>query len=308
MSGLLHENFVNSRSKFKTFEKIEKGLPILIDADPALFSFNEADTFHINDDELLDMYFGKRDKFYVGFKHTFTTNTFLKKIRILPDVAYYFEKVTEQNNKTIRKIQELKAKHGKLSAFQTRNIPHFGHEAIIGALLERSEHVVINPVVGPKKAGDLKLEGLRTVYDFIAKEKYDDKITFIPIHAQMFYAGPREAIHHAIIRAKLGFDLFTVGRDHAGAEGFFPTDAAVKAIDSVKDHLQIDILSHSGAAFCPCCNEGVLLGTCCHEMEQMVDVSGSEFRKCIRDGTLYEFADPSLQMHVKQLSNRIFEE
>ena len=307
-SGLLTEHFVNSLTSFNEFRNISRGLPILIPADPSIFDFTTADTFHVSDNELLDMYFGKRDKNYTGFQHSFETNTFLKKINILPQALNFYTEITKANEISVRQINELKSKFNTLSAFQTRNIPHFGHEAIIKTLLKESDHVVINPVIGPKKLGDLKLEGLQKIYDFIANEKYNNKISFIPIRAQMFYAGPREAIHHAIIRGKLGFDLFTVGRDHAGADGFFHSDAALKAIKQVKHQLQINILAHSGAVFCKGCNKGVLVGTCCHEQDQMIDVSGSKFRECIRDGLFYEFADASLQMHLKQLSNRVFEE
>ena len=104
----------------------------------------------------------------------------------------------------------------KVGAFQSRNIPHLGHEKLINKLLEKCDVVIINPVCGVKKKGDVKTEVLKKAYDFLIKYHYGDKLVFAPLYASMFYAGPREALHHAVLREKLGFDYFIVGRDHAG--------------------------------------------------------------------------------------------
>tara|TARA_B100000768_G_scaffold171922_1_gene179676 strand:- start:3493 stop:4467 length:975 start_codon:yes stop_codon:yes gene_type:complete len=307
LSGLLEQNYVGSRSKFLNFEDEAKGLPILIPADPTIFKFKDSDTFHIDDLELLDIYYGARDKTYTGFQHSFYTNDFLSKFEVLPKNASVYEDIRKANEESLRQIQELKSKYSLLAAFQTRNIPHFGHEAIIRTLLDHSDHVVVNPVIGPKKTGDLKLDGLEKVYNYIAQTKYNKNISFIPIRAMMFYAGPREAIHHAILRERLGFDLFTVGRDHAGADQFFNSAAAVKAIIKVQHKIQIGILSHYGAVFCPSCQDGVLIGKCCHDRDKMVDVSGSDFRQSIKNGNYYKFADYNMQLYLKNLTMDIFE-
>jgi len=299
LSGLMEKNFVASRANFLRFQDMSIGLPILIPADPILFDFKSSETFCINDVELLDTFFGKRDKNYTGFQHSFYTNQFLSNIKIRPEIMGAYTKISNDNYRSVQLIQELKAKHNVLAAFQTRNIPHVGHEAIIRALLEYSDHVVINPVIGPKKTGDLKLESLQKVYEYLAKIKYHDKISFIPIRAMMFYAGPREAIHHAILRDRLGFDLFTVGRDHAGADGFFNSADAVKTIKKVQHKIRIKIMHHEGAVFCPECDGGVLIGKCDHDRGQMVDVSGSEFRKQIAQSKMYKYADRDMQSYLR---------
>ena len=307
LSGLMEKNFVTSRSNFLRFQDMSIGLPILIPADPTLFEFKNSETFRIDDVELLDTFYGKRDESYTGFQHSFYTNYYLSSIKIRPEIIGAYTKHSKDNYRSAQAIRELKAKHNVLAAFQTRNIPHVGHEAIIRALLEYSDHVVINPVIGPKKAGDLKLESLQKVYKYLAKTKYNDKISFIPIRTMMFYAGPREAIHHAILRERLGFDLFTVGRDHAGADGFFDAADAVKAIKKVQHKIGIKIMHHEGAVFCSECDGGVLIGSCYHDRGQMVDVSGSEFRKQLVQNKIYRYADRDMQIYLRNQSIESYE-
>ena len=307
LSGLMEKNFVASRSNFLRFQDMSIGLPLLIPADPILFDFKNSETFRIDDVELLDTFYGKRDKNYTGFQHSFYTNHFLSNIKLRPEIIEAYTKNSKDNYRSVQKIQELKAKHDVLAAFHTRNIPHVGHEAIIRALLEYSEHVVINPVIGPKKAGDLKLESLQKVYKYLATTKYNNKISFIPIKAMMFYAGPREAIHHAILRERLGFNLFTVGRDHAGADGFFNAADAVKIIKKVQHKIRIKIMHHEGAVFCPECDGGVLIGRCDHDRGQMVDVSGSEFRKQIAQSKMYKYADRDMQSYLRNQTVESYE-
>ena len=68
--------------------------------------------------------------------------------------------------------------------------------------------VIVNPVIGPKKRGDVKPEVLKEIYNFLIKKYYDNNVIYRPVYANMHYAGPREAVHHALIRERLGFDYF----------------------------------------------------------------------------------------------------
>ena len=72
-------------------------------------------------------------------------------------------------------------------------------------------------------------------------KKYNRKISFFPVTANMYYAGPREAAHHAIIRKNLGFDIFTVGRDHAGAKNAYPPSAATELLKSLVAILELKL-------------------------------------------------------------------
>ena len=90
------------------------------------------------------------------------------------------QKVIDQNLKTIVHVQNSKKEFKHIGAFQTRNIPHFVHEKIIERLLEECDHIVINPLVGPK-SGDVVIERLHGIYKYISKTKYVENYHFISL-------------------------------------------------------------------------------------------------------------------------------
>lgn len=306
-SNLLIENFAISRSDFFKYTDICKGLPILVPADPDICKFKECDTFFLSDSELMEMYYGKVKPDYIGFKLSFNSNKFLSSWTVRKEFTNKLSKISKLNHSSRNKIQNLKSKFNNIAAFQTRNIPHFGHEAIIQELLKQSDHVVINPVIGPKKTGDLTLQALDKVYRYLADTKYNNQISFIPIYAQMFYAGPREAIHHALLRQRLGFSKFTVGRDHAGADGFYDPLEASRVINENRDKLQISVFCHPGAVFCKKCKKPIISDTCCHNHSQLLDISGTALRNSLKSGTNYEYADLEMQNFIKREKLELFE-
>ena len=87
-------------------------------------------------------------------------NLFLKNFKVKNQFEDCLDKLVKQNLEVMSSIKELKLQYKEIAAFQTRNIPHLGHEKIISKLLEVCDHVVINPVIGPKK-GDIKLNVLQ---------------------------------------------------------------------------------------------------------------------------------------------------
>ena len=101
----------------------------------------------------------------------------------------------------------------------------------------------------------------------------------------MFYAGPREALHHAVLREKLGFDYFIVGRDHAGAEGNYNGSDAIKLVKKYKKNLKIQVLTSTGAYYCKSCDKVVLKLDKYHKCKnkKLLDISGTDFRKHIVD-------------------------
>ena len=116
--------------------------------------------------------------------------------------------IINKNRIVLDYLKFLKSKFKKIGAFQTRNIPHFGHEKIMNRMLENCDHLVINPLIGPKKKGDFTVDCLNHIYNYLINNKYQNKLSFKPIFANMFYAGPREAFHHMLIRKNLGLIIF----------------------------------------------------------------------------------------------------
>ena len=106
--------------------------------------------------------------------------------------------------------------------FQTRNPIHKAHEYIQRLGLEMCDGLFINPIVGWKKKGDFTQEAVLAAYNRMIKDFYpDNRVYMSGLKTQMRYAGPREAIFHAIIRRNLGCTHFIIGRDHAGVGGYY---------------------------------------------------------------------------------------
>lgn len=306
-STFLYDNFVSSPESFSKFSDIRKGIPLLVPADEKLFDFDEQDVFNISKVKILNTVYDLSNESYVGFKHAFSSYKFLRNFQIKKAYQPYVKNIIEQNLKTMIYITELKERFKTIGAFQTRNIPHFGHELIIRRLLEFCDHVVVNPVIGPKKRGDITIETLSKVYHYMSKTKYQDKISFKPLMSNMFYAGPREAMHHALIRQRLGFQYFTVGRDHAGADNVYDPRMASQLIKENAQQLRIKVIAHDGAAFCPDCDGVVLAGDCSHPVHNMVDISGSDFRSSLKIGKMYKLADIQMQHYLLENNRLEFE-
>tara|TARA_B100000780_G_scaffold272008_1_gene233616 strand:+ start:711 stop:1685 length:975 start_codon:yes stop_codon:yes gene_type:complete len=306
-SGLFENRYVNSIEKFEKFKNIDLGLPMLLQADRDVFNFSEDNTFTIPENSLLETIYNLTDRNYVGFKHSFKTNKFLRNFTIQEKHKKLFQSIVTQNSETLDTINKLRKIWRRVGAFQTRNIPHSGHEKIIQTMLLDCDHLVINPVIGPKKIGDVNIDSLRMIYNFLIKYKYGDRVSFQPIFANMFYAGPREAVHHALLRKRLGFDLFSVGRDHAGAEGVYPPEAAPNLVTELKDTIGIDVMAHQGAAFCTSCNEVIIIGECQHDSGSLQDIAGTSFRKCLRETRLFELADKKMLEYIYNSKMELFE-
>ena len=304
----LNKNFIRSETEFEDFDISSSGLPLLVAADPKVFIFRPKDTFKISKEKILKKIYQLQDIEYSGFKHAFYNNElFLSNFEVRDSYKKFVEMITIQNTRSKQNIGYLLSRHSSVGAFQTRNIPHAGHEKIMARMLENCDHLVINPVIGPKKIGDVNIDSLRMIYNFLIKYKYGDRVSFQPIYANMFYAGPREAVHHALLRKRLGFDLFSVGRDHAGAEGVYPPEAAPNLVTKFKDIIGLDIISHQGAALCTSCNEVVIIGECPHETGSLQDIAGTSFRKCLRETRLFELADKKMLEYIYNSKMELFE-
>ena len=303
-SGILKKNFVNNKKMFFDFKEFQKGIPLSIPFIPELLSSN--DLFEINKEDYSRIIFGNNSQNYVGTKLCYFTNFFVKKIKVKPHYKKIIKKYIDEILDTKIKISELKDKYCHLGAFQTRNIPHQGHEKIIEMMLNHCDAVVINPIVGPKKPGDVNSEKLKYIYENLLKPKFKKRIFFIPIRANMFYAGPREAIQHCQIREWLGFTHFSVGRDHAGSDNFYDPKAATKTTLTNNSYFNIKILNHDGAYFCKKCKKVLLKGTCSHEGNFLEEISGSEFRSHLKKNKIYKFASKEIAYWAAKNYNSLF--
>lgn len=167
--------------------------------------------------------------------------------------------------------------------FQTRNVPHLGHEYIQKAALTFADGLFINPLIGWKKPGDFKDEVIVKAYEVLIKSYYPrDSIVFSVLRMDMRYGGPREAVHHAIVRKNFGCTHFIVGRDHAGVGNFYGPYEAWELFREFPD-LGITPLFIREAFYCKKCGGMVNEKICPHDEKYRYRISGTMLRKLIKD-------------------------
>ncbi len=171
-------------------------------------------------------------------------------------------------------------------AFQTRNVPHVAHEMLQKAALNIYDGLFINPLIGKKKKGDFKDEVILDSYTVLIDNYYPkSRIIFSTLHTEMKYAGPREAIHHAIMRQNFGCSHIIIGRDHAGVGNYYSPFAAHEIF---KDYPELEIkpIFFPAFYFCKKCQGYVNERTCPHESEFREELSGTKMRKMFSSGEL----------------------
>jgi sulfate adenylyltransferase len=171
-------------------------------------------------------------------------------------------------------------------AFQTRNVPHVAHEMLQKAALNIYDGLFINPLIGKKKVGDFKDDVILNSYTVLIDNYYPkSRIIFSTLHTEMKYAGPREAIHHAIMRQNFGCSHIIIGRDHAGVGNYYSPFAAHDIFKDYPD-LEIEPIFFPAFYFCKKCQSYVNERTCPHDLNYREELSGTKMRKMFSSGEL----------------------
>jgi len=172
----------------------------------------------------------------------------------------------------------------QIVAFQTRNVPHLGHEYVQKSALTFADGLFINPVIGKKKQGDFTDEAILATYQALIDNYYlKERSVMAILQYEMRYAGPREAIHHAIMRKNFGCTHFIVGRDHAGVGDFYHPFAAQDIFQEFPD-LGIVPVFFNTFSFCRRCGGVVNEKICPHGQEDQLGFSGTRMRELIVGG------------------------
>jgi sulfate adenylyltransferase len=253
------------------------------DQDIAILHLKEKYSFH--KEKITKAVFGTDDIKHPGVKSTMEMKDVLLagEIDLIDITREPFPKYNLYPSET-REVFERRG-WKTVAGFQTRNAPHLGHEHMQKTVLSLVDGLLIHPVIGKKKKGDFKDQVILACYDALLENYFPkDRVLLSILPMEMRYAGPREAIHHSIIRKNHGCTHLIVGRDHAGVGSYYHPEAAIEIFTEFDD-LEISPITVRGDFFhCRRCARLESERTCPHGDEHKIKFSGTVIRKMLLEG------------------------
>jgi sulfate adenylyltransferase len=229
--------------------------------------------------------YGTNDTSHPGVAYTMSMKDFLVGGKI-DFIKRPNDTEIRKNRLTPKQTREAFAQAGwkTICAFQTRNPPHVAHEMLQKTSITTRDGVFVNPVIGKKKSGDFVDEVIVKCYETMIEHYYpENRCKLGTLHTQMKYAGPKEAIHHAIMRQNYGCTHIIIGRDHAGVGKFYDPMAA-QEIFSDYPELEIAPVFFPPFFYCRKCLTYTTPKACPHDNDDKEQISGTALREMIQNG------------------------
>ena len=258
----------------------------LKDSNGIIATMNVEDIYSYNKLEMAEKVFGTTDKKHPGVAKVSAMKEYLLggKITLLQQPETPFQEYSLTPGQT--RLLFRKKGWNSIVGFQTRNVPHIGHEYLQKTSLSLVDGVFINPVIGKKKSGDFKDEVILDSYHSLLKNYFrEDRATMSIFQTEMRYAGPKEAIFHAIVRKNFGCTHFIVGRDHAGVGSYYAPFAAHEIFNEFDD-LEIQPIFFKSFFFCKKCGSIANEKTCPHNESDHINFSGTAIREALINGEM----------------------
>ena len=256
--------------------------------DQPLATMDASEVFTYDLESLAQRVYGTTDSAHPGVQRTYNYHnrflsgpiTLINPPRINPPFDRFW-----QTPRQLRQNMEVLG-WSRVVAHQTRNVPHAGHEWLMkGAwLASEADGVLVSAVIGEKKPGDYIDEAIVLAHDRLREAGFfrQDVHRTSTLLWDMRYAGPREAVFHALVRKNLGCTHHMFGRDHAGVGNYYDTYAAHRVFDNLPD-LGIKSVLTLEWWYCPSCAGVAYEGLCGHQ-DQKQDLAGTLIRSIIEGG------------------------